>query len=116
MRVGSYKCNFDKNFKKSSNDGFFLFYSRLHFYEASACGTWFFLLVFLYVERKRLRHLLFSILEDGITSKNQRFFPVIPEGGTVIVCNARISCGIFYAFVAFPKLRFGAQKGIKNAP
>jgi hypothetical protein len=35
---------------------------------------------------------------------------VIPEGGTVIVCNARITCGIFYAFVAFPKRSFGAQK------
>ncbi len=96
-----------------------------------------------------------------ITSKNQRFFPVIPErenchrfqcthymrhflclccfsktefwgaifpisnwdylqkskifsgdprgGRTGIVYNARIACGIFYAFVAFPKRSFGAQ-------
>ena len=103
-------------FKRSSIDGFFLFYSILHFYDVSACGTWFFLQVFLCVKRKRLRHLLFSALEDGITSKNQRFLPVIPEGGTGIVYNARIACGIFYAFVAFPKRSFGAQKGIKNAP
>jgi hypothetical protein len=34
---------------------------------------------------------------------------VIPEGGTGIVYNARIACGIFYAFVAFPKRSFGAQ-------
>jgi hypothetical protein len=53
--------------------------------------------------------LLFSTLEDRITSKNQRFFPVIPGRGTDIVCNARITCGIFYAFVAFPKQSFGAQ-------
>jgi hypothetical protein len=52
----------------------------------------------------------------GITSKNQRFSAVIPGGGTDIVCNARFSSGIFYAFVAFPKRSFGAQKGIKNAP
>jgi hypothetical protein len=43
-------------------------------------------------------------------------FAVIPGRGTVIVCNARFSSGIFYAFVAFPKRSFGAQKGIKNAP
>jgi hypothetical protein len=59
---------------------------------------------------------LYLFLEKGITSKNQRFFPVIPGRGTDIVCNARITCGIFYAFVAFPKQSFGAQKGIKNAP
>ena len=87
-----------------------------YFLFASACGTWISWVVFLCFLHKRLRHLLFSTLEDGITSKNQRFSPLIPEGGTDIVCNARITCGIFYAFVAFPKLRFGPQKGIKNAP
>ena len=85
-----------------------------YFLFASACGTWISLVVFLCLLHKRLRHLLFSILEDRITSKNQRFFPVIPGRGNWYRLQCTHCMRHFLCLCCFSKTEFWGAKRHKK--